>query len=503
MNYPFWDVEMGYGILMALIAVVHVFVSHFAIGGGLYLVVVERSARRHNDARRLGFVQRLSKFFALTTVVFGALTGVGIWFIIGLLNPAATEVLIHNFVWAWATEWCFFIIEILAALLYYNGWKTMSARNHMIVGWIYFVAAWLSLAVIDGIIAFMLTPGGWLESGNFWDGFFNPTYWSSLVLRTGVCIMLAGLYALLIASREKDASFKSGLVRECAVWGLVGLAVVAASMFWFLADIPASVMDTASKAMAIPMASIHLMWQLSALLGGVLVLFGLVLPKAYQPVVGVIVMALGLAWFGSYEWFRESIRKPYVISGYMYANATEVGRAAEYQADGLLAHMPYRTGDDGADLFRRACRSCHTINGYNALKPVFDGMDRDYIATAVMGTSKMLGNMPPFLGTKAEATLIADHIYQQVDHRPIAEIYGLSGAALGQKVYALRCGSCHVPGGHGSNTESYAGMEPGDLGDMLDMGADLDDSMPTFIGTDEERQALIEYLAMLGKGGAQ
>ena len=35
MNYPFWDVETGYGILMALIAVVHVFVSHFAIGGGL------------------------------------------------------------------------------------------------------------------------------------------------------------------------------------------------------------------------------------------------------------------------------------------------------------------------------------------------------------------------------------------------------------------------------------------------------------------------------------
>ena len=73
MNYPFWDVELGYGILMALIAVVHVFVSHFAIGGGLYLVVAERSARKRNDERRLGFVQRLSKFFVLTTVVFGAL----------------------------------------------------------------------------------------------------------------------------------------------------------------------------------------------------------------------------------------------------------------------------------------------------------------------------------------------------------------------------------------------------------------------------------------------
>ena len=45
MAYPFWDARIGYGPLMALIAVVHLFVSHFAIGGDLYLVVAERQAR--------------------------------------------------------------------------------------------------------------------------------------------------------------------------------------------------------------------------------------------------------------------------------------------------------------------------------------------------------------------------------------------------------------------------------------------------------------------------
>ncbi|MCP4686050.1 MAG: hypothetical protein GY867_11495 [bacterium] len=78
MNYPFWDVDLGYGILMAAIAVIHVFVSHFAIGGGLYLVVAEHFARKSADAYRLEFLERLSKFFVLVTVVFGALTGVGI-----------------------------------------------------------------------------------------------------------------------------------------------------------------------------------------------------------------------------------------------------------------------------------------------------------------------------------------------------------------------------------------------------------------------------------------
>ena len=31
MNYPFWDVGIGYGVLMAVISIVHVFVSHFAV----------------------------------------------------------------------------------------------------------------------------------------------------------------------------------------------------------------------------------------------------------------------------------------------------------------------------------------------------------------------------------------------------------------------------------------------------------------------------------------
>ncbi len=217
--YPFWDAGLSYGILMAFFAVVHVFVSHFAIGGGLYLVVMERAARKANDTRRLEYLQKLTKFFVLVTVVFGALTGVGIWFIIGLLNPVATEALIHNFVWGWAIEWTFFVVEILAAILYFYGWKHMSAKGHMKLGWAYFGAAWLSLFVINGIITFMLTPGAWIEDGSFWSGFFNPTFWSSLVLRTGIALLMAGLFTLFVASRLQADDFKARLVRTNAVVG--------------------------------------------------------------------------------------------------------------------------------------------------------------------------------------------------------------------------------------------------------------------------------------------
>ena len=102
MNYPVWQLGIPGGLLIAFIAVIHVFVSHFAVGGGAYLVLTERKAYRENDPALLAYVREHSKFFALLTVVFGAVTGVGIWITIGLVSPEATSSLIHTFVWGWA-----------------------------------------------------------------------------------------------------------------------------------------------------------------------------------------------------------------------------------------------------------------------------------------------------------------------------------------------------------------------------------------------------------------
>jgi mono/diheme cytochrome c family protein/cytochrome bd-type quinol oxidase subunit 1 len=503
MNYPFWDVGIGYGVLMAAIAVIHVFVSHFAIGGGLYLVVAESGARRHNDAQKLAYLESLSRFFILVTVVFGALTGVGIWFIIGLLNPAATEVLIHNFVWGWAIEWTFFVVEIAAAIIYYYGWKTMSARNHLVVGWIYFGAAWLSLAIINGILSFMLTPGQWLQTGNFWHGFLNPTYFSSLVFRTGICVMLAGVYAMLVASRQQDPAFRGRTVRYNALWVMAGIAVIVPSWFWFRATIPAEITAAAAERMRTPVAALNAgLWFLGSLTAAT-VAFGLLLPKRMHTAVAIVLMALALGFFAGFEWMRESIRKPYVIYGFMYGNATEVSRADEYRSTGLLPAIAFRTGDDGADLFRHACRSCHTIDGYKPLAPVFSGTDPQFIAAVVRGTELLHGNMPPFLGTEAEADLIAQHIWSRVDQRPFEEVHNLSGAALGLAVYEVRCGRCHEIGGFRGNIESVTGLDDADYNDILDNGADYGDGMPSFTGSDTERAALIDWFKTLPQGGAE
>ncbi|HQE62884.1 MAG TPA: cytochrome ubiquinol oxidase subunit I, partial [Candidatus Latescibacteria bacterium] len=176
MNYPFWDVPLlGGGLVIALIAIPHVFVSHFAIGGGIFLAWTERIGIRKGKPEYIAFAKRNTLFFVLMTLVFGAVTGVGIWFSIGLVHPDATSALIHNFVFGWAIEWVLFLVEIAAALLYYYGWDRVDQKTHQFIGWAYAGAAWGSLVVINGILAFMLTPGRWVETGGFWTGFFNPS----------------------------------------------------------------------------------------------------------------------------------------------------------------------------------------------------------------------------------------------------------------------------------------------------------------------------------------
>jgi len=482
---------------MAAIAVVHVFISHFAIGGGLYLVVTEHWARRRGDDAALAYLERLSRFFVLTTLVAGALTGVGIWFVIGLLNPAATELLIHHFVWGWAIEWTFFVLEILAAILYYSSWKRLSARAHLALGWVYFAAAWLSLAVINGILSFMLTPGRWLETRGFWDGFLNPGYWPSLVLRTGVCAMLAGLWALLVASRLDADDTKARLVRLNALWALGGLAVTWPAFRWYFDSLPEEVLHVARESMPSVMAWHDRIGILAAALAIAVVMFALALGRRLRLAGALVPLAIAFAWFGSFEFLRESIRKPWIVSGVMYGNAVEVADLPVLQRDGLLAHTAFRTGDDGRDLYLRACRSCHTLSGWKPLRHAFDGTDEAFVAGAIRGVHRMKGHMPQFAGSAEEVGTLAAWIADRIDRRPLGEIYGLSGAALGAKAFEVRCGHCHVAGGYQDPTATLAGSGPEEIAEFLDMSGEVAEEMPAYTGEGAEREALIAHLVAL------
>jgi cytochrome bd-type quinol oxidase subunit 1 len=260
MNFPVWDLPFAHGLLMAVVAGLHVFVSHFAIGGGLYLVVMETLARRRDDVPMLSVLERHSKFFMLLTLIFGAISGVGIWFTASLINPAGIGALIRAFVWGWAIEWTFFAAEIAAILVYVYGWRKLSPRKHLVVGWIYFINAWLSMIVINGILSFQLTPGAWLETHGFWDGFFNPTYWSSLFVRSFYAISIAGLFALWTLTRGgliDEQTTRPRMIRVAGIWSAAGVAMAAVCTLWWWQNVPAAIRALTGGDMPIAAAVTH------------------------------------------------------------------------------------------------------------------------------------------------------------------------------------------------------------------------------------------------------
>ena len=231
MNYPLWSLPAR-GLLIASVATIHVFVAHLAVGSGLFLVLAERRARRQQDAALLAYVRRHSRVLFLLSLVLGALTGVGIWFTIGLIHPDATSSLISTFLWVWAIEWTFFLTEIAAALVYVHGWDRLDARAHLAVGWIYAASAWLSLAAIAAILSFMLAPLDWLNTRTLLSAFLNPTYVPTLAMRTLAAVGLAGLYGLFTAARVADETLKEKVARYARRWiiwmaALMPFAVIA------------------------------------------------------------------------------------------------------------------------------------------------------------------------------------------------------------------------------------------------------------------------------------
>lgn len=417
MNYPIWELPfIGGGLLIAAVAVVHVFIAHFAVGGSLFLVLTEMKGYREGDRRIVDYVRFHTTFLILITLVFGALTGVGIWFTIGLVQPAGTSTLIHTFVWVWAIEWVFFAVEIAAAFVYFYGWDRLDRRTHLTVGWIYFGAAWISLAIITGILSFMLTPGDWIETGEIRDGFFNPTFLPSVFLRTCVAIALAGLYALVTASLLKQEDLRANMIRYSARWLVPAFLLMPIGGIWYFLEVPELARDLIMGATPLVLVFTLLSIGLSGLIFAFAFLGGHVQPARFSLISALVILGMGLAVTGTSEWVREAVRKPYIIYNYMYSNSIRVEDAAKVKREGVLANSKWAAVETvtaenrqeaGEEVFKLLCSACHTKDGYNAVRPLVQDWPEDFIHQQLAQLDVLKPIMPPFLGNEEERAALA------------------------------------------------------------------------------------------------
>ncbi|MCL2347436.1 MAG: hypothetical protein FWC50_04165, partial [Planctomycetaceae bacterium] len=71
MHYPWWYVPgLTAPMLIAFVAVIHVVVSHYAVGGGILLALENQHAVRTGNAKYREYWKRHARFFILLTVVF-------------------------------------------------------------------------------------------------------------------------------------------------------------------------------------------------------------------------------------------------------------------------------------------------------------------------------------------------------------------------------------------------------------------------------------------------
>jgi cytochrome bd-type quinol oxidase subunit 1 len=429
MEFPVWYVPfLTAPMLIPLVAVPHVIVAQFAVGAGILLADLVRRAHRDRRPDLLAYLRQISRALILITVVFGAVTGVGIWWTIGLTSPETTSALIHIFVFGWAAEWAVFVVEIAAAFAFYYLWDRVTPREHVALGWIYAGAAWLSLVLITGITSFMLTSGSWSPEKNFFAAFFNPSFLPQVLLRTGGSVVTGALGIAFHASfHGDDSALKNATIRVVSQWAIAAMALIVIGSAWYLVVMPDhAVLNLMRAPILLTMTVLNFCVALVVIAA---LAWGLVSGARWiTPPSALLLLLAGAAATTTGEFIREGSRKPYRIENYILAPGVLVNQVSRLQTEGFVKHSrwlryfleraspPGQAAPEansirvGEAIFQYHCAPCHAFYGYNGIRPIIYPWTPELIRDGVRNLHRTNPAMPPWLGTAAERDALAAYL---------------------------------------------------------------------------------------------
>jgi cytochrome bd-type quinol oxidase subunit 2 len=401
-DYPQVDVPfLGGGLLIAIVATLHVFVANFIVGGTVFLLVLER--RGWESAART-----YAKTLVVTMGVLGSVTGVGLWFSILGIAPRATMELVRLFFWPLLGEYVLFVVEIVAMAVVVYGWDRVRRGPWEVAA---AAAAWGSMAVINGLLSFMLSSGRWPETRSLADAFFNPTYAPSLAHRALASLAVTGIAGLLFASFRPEGDERARLTRLSARWFLYPTLAQLGVGAWYLYSLRPEqrqwVMGYSITLSMIWAGAIALALLLCAYVG----YQGLRLGRMGTGSAGLsAVMLLGVV--GMMEATREAVRRPYLIDRYMFSNQILAEEVPRLNREGVLSRIgPYDPARRGELVFRLECRSCHTERGFVGIKYSVKGRtveELDFFLEKQI--DRWHPFMPVFVGTPEERRALAEYL---------------------------------------------------------------------------------------------
>ncbi len=445
MDFPYYPInEFGpamKGVVIGVLGIVHVFLAQFAIGGGLLMCYFQWLAQTGRCAPARQFVDGFFKFLVLISFIVGAVTGVGMWFTSIQISPRTIGMMVDEFHWIWAIEWTFFCLEIAAGYCFYRYGTRLDDPTRFMLLSVYALAAWSSLFWINGILSWQLTPGAWLETHNVWDGFFNPSFWPSLLYRTLVSMAIAALVACVVINIMPafDRESRSILINRAAHF-LLPMIVMPVLGFWYLMSWPAD-----SRGWVLggsPAMSLFLMIGVgSSLLVGAYATIAVWWGKLYiNGATATLLCALALAATGGGEFVREGARKPYTIRQVLYSNAIQQPEIAELRKVGSVTDDPYPLQNAaiyptqqlrlGAKVFRLQCSICHTLSDMNGLVELSGNWSDDQKRMMIAQLQRTKPFMPPFSGSAVELEALVQLIAWEAAGRPAREEHSVDPAVL-------------------------------------------------------------------------
>ena len=417
------------GLVIGGVAIFHVFLAQFAVGGGILMCYFQWLAMtgRNEFARR--FVDGYFKVLILISFVLGALTGVGIWFTAIQVSAPTIGAMVMNFHWLWATEWTFFCLEIAAGYCFYRYHEQLTDRASLGLLIVYAIAAWASLFIINGIISWQLTPGSWVATRDVWDGFFNPTFWPSTLFRTVVATTLAALAACVVVNTmtDLDREARRSLINRAAHL-LLPMLLMPLLGAWFLLEMPADsrgwVLGGSPTMMLFMMISIVA----SVAIGGY-ALIGLVMQRLYiNGATATLLLLLAYGATAGGEFVREGSRKPYSIRYVLYSTGIYPEDVAHLREVGAVTDDPYPLRDAeaypngqlqlGAKVYRRLCAVCHTTEGANDVVQLTSTWATDQMRMNIAKLQHTKPFMPPFAGNPTELEALVQFLRWSADERP-------------------------------------------------------------------------------------
>jgi len=431
------------GLAIGGLGIVHVFLAQFAIGGGLLMCYFQWLAQARGSQLAREFTDGFFKFLVLVSFVVGAITGVGMWFTSIQVSPRTIGLMVQSFHWLWAIEWTFFCLEIASGYLFYRYGPRLPDAARMTLLVTYSIAAWFSLFWINGILAWQLTPGRWHETHNIWDGFFNPSFWPSLLFRTITSMTIAALVACVVANilPRLEREDREQLVHISARF-LIPMVLMPLLAIWYFLAIPA---DSRSWVLG-GSAAMTLFFALgagSSVLVGAYAIFGLVRQQLFinGATASLLVSLAFLATAGG-EFVREGVRKPFTIRHLLYSNSIKEDEVKKLRERGCTTDDPYplQNADQypteqlakGAHVFRNLCSVCHTLDAANGLVHLTGSWSVGQMRINVAQLQRTKPFMPPFAGNAEEVEALVQWLKWNTTGRPASWEASTDAAVLAQ-----------------------------------------------------------------------